>query len=180
MEMYVTPDQVIANGRTSVEALITLANSQFGMLEKLAALNFNATKGAFEDGISHTRALLGAKDPQDWINLNVGAVQPGVEKLVAYSRSIYELATESHGQTTRFMEGQAGEWNRNLVGLVDKLAKDAPAGSDVAVAAVKSALAAANSAYDSFAKAAKQTSEIAEANMAAATAAVTKEKRKVA
>ena len=58
------------------------------------------------------------------------------------------------------------------MGLLDKYAKNAPAGSDVAIAAVKSALAAANSAYDSFAKVAKQATEIAEANIAAATAAV--------
>jgi phasin family protein len=178
--MYVTPEQVIANGRTSAETLIALANSQFGTLEKLATLNFNAAKDAFEDGVNHTRALLRAKDAQEWINLNVGAVQPRVEKLIAYSRGVYELATESQAQTTRFMEGQAGEFNRNLVGLVDKLAKDAPAGSDVAVAAVKSALGAANTAYDSFTKAAKQATEIAEANIAAATAAVAKEKRKTA
>ena len=43
------------------------------------------------------------------------------------------------------------------------------AGSDVAVAAVKSMLAAANSAYDNLTKVAKQATEIAEANVAAAT-----------
>jgi hypothetical protein len=41
---------------------------------------------------------------------------------------------------------------------------------------VKSALAAANSAYDSFTKVAKQATEIAEANMAAAATAVGKKK----
>ena len=49
------------------------------------------------------------------------------------------------------------------------MSKNAPAGSDVAVAAVKSMLAAANSAYDNFTKVAKQATEIAEANVAAAT-----------
>jgi len=41
---------------------------------------------------------------------------------------------------------------------------------------VKSALAAANSAYDSFTKVAKQATEIAEANMSAAATAVGKKK----
>ena len=39
---------------------------------------------------------------------------------------------------------------------LDKALKNAPAGSDVAVSSLKSAIAAANSAYDSVAKAAKQ------------------------
>ena len=45
----------------------------------------------------------------------------------------------------------------------------ATAGSDVGVAAVKSMLSAANSAYDTFTKAAKQATEIAAANAPAAT-----------
>ena len=63
---------------------------------------------------------------------------------------------------------------RHYAGLLDKASKSAPAGSDVAVAAVKSAIAAATSAFDNMNKAAKQVSEIAEANVAAATNATVK------
>jgi hypothetical protein len=64
------------------------------------------------------------------------------------------------------------EWNENFSALLDKAVKNAPAGSDVAVAAVKSMIAAANSAYDNMSKVAKQATEIAEANVAAATETV--------
>jgi phasin family protein len=180
MTMYVTPEQVTANSKASVEAMLALANSNFAVVEKLAALNFNATKSAFEDSMSHAKALLNAKDVQEFVNLNVAAAQPSLEKLIAYSRSVYELSTQQQAEITRLFESQAGEFNRSFVGMLDKYAKNAPAGSDVAIAAVKSALAAANSAYDSFAKVTKQASEIAEANMAAATAAVTKDGKKKA
>ena len=174
--MYVTPEQVAANGKAGVETAIAMANQQFAVYEKLAALNFNATKAAFEDSVTHAKAILSAKDIQELVNLNVSAAQPGLEKLIAYQRSVYDLATQQQAEMTRFFETQAGELNKNVVGFLDKYAKNAPAGSDVAVAAVKSALAAANSAYDSFTKVAKQASEIAEANMAAATAAAGKKK----
>ena len=66
-----------------------------------------------------------------------------------------------------------GQLNNDFfVSLLDKVSKNAPAGSDVAVAAVKSMLAAANSAYDNMNKVAKQATEIAEANVAAATETV--------
>jgi len=42
---------------------------------------------------------------------------------------------------------------------VDKAAKNAPAGSDIAVRAMKQMITAANSAYDNFNKAAKQATE---------------------
>jgi phasin family protein len=180
MEMYVTPEQFAANGRLGVETLLSLANANFAAYEKLAALNFNATKSAFEESMNHAKALLNAKDVQEYVNINVAAAQPSLEKAIAYSRSVYELATQQQAEFTKFCEGQAGEMNKNFVSALDKFAKNAPAGSDVAVAAVKSALAAANSAYDSFAKVAKQATEIAEANIAAATAAVGKEKKKAA
>jgi len=174
--MYVTPEQITAHSKAGVEALFALANTGFSTSEKLATLSFNATKAAFEQGVSHTRALLNAKDVQEFIQLNVGAAQPSLEKVIAYSRSVYELASQSQGELTRLVEGQAGEIRKNITALVDRFAKDAPAGSDVAVTAVKSALAAANSAYDNFTKVAKQATEIAEANIATATAAVSKRK----
>jgi phasin family protein len=175
--MYVTPDQITTYGKAGVESFINLARSNFAVYEKLAALNFTATKGAFEDGLNHTRALLSARDVQEYVNLNTAAAQPAIEKLIAYSRSVYELSAGQQAEFTRLVEGQAAEANRNFAGLLDKFAKNAPAGSDVAIAAVKSAIGAASSAYDSFTTATKQATEIAEANIAAATAAVTNIKK---
>jgi phasin family protein len=173
--MYITPEQVVAANKANVEALIGLANTNFAAYEKLAALNFNATKSAFEDVVAHTKSAINVRDVQELINLNVAAAQPAIEKAIAYGRSVYELATQTQGEVTRFVEAQAGEYNKNAVSLLDKFTRNAPAGSDVAVAAVKSALAAANSAYDSMTKVAKQATDIAEANFNAASTAVTKE-----
>jgi adenine-specific DNA methylase len=97
-----------------------------------------------------------------------------VEKVVAYSRSIYEIASQTQEELSKVFEGQIAEINKNVTSALDKAAKNAPAGSDVAVAAVKSAIAAANSAFDSISKAAKQVAEITEANVAAATNATVK------
>src|ERR687887_657625 len=94
------------------------------------------------------------------------------EKAIAYSKSVYEVATEANSEFSRVAERRVAEWNENFVSLLDKVSKNAPAGSDVAVAAVKSMLAAANSAYDNMNKVAKQATEIAEANVAAATETV--------
>ena len=107
--MYVTPEQVTANSKASVEAMLAWANSNFAAIEKLAALNFNATKAVFEDSMSHAKALLNVKDIQEYVNLNVAAAQPSLEKAIAYSRSVYELSTQQHGELTRFFESQAGE-----------------------------------------------------------------------
>jgi len=175
--MYVTPDQFAALGKTNVETALGFAQSNFAALEKLSALNFNATKTAFEDSMSHAKALMNVKDVQDLVNVNVAATQPAIEKAIAWQRSVYELMSQSQAEYTRYVETQAHELNKSAASYLDKFAKNAPAGSDVAIAAVKSAMAAANSAYDSMTKAAKQATEMAEANMAAVTAAATSKKK---
>jgi len=175
--MYVTPDQFAALGKTNVETALGFAQSNFAALEKLSALNFNATKSAFEDSMSHAKALMNVKDVQDLVNVNVAATQPAIEKVIAWQRSVYELMSQSQAEYTRYVEAQAQELNKSAATYLDKFAKNAPAGSDVAIAAVKSAMAAANSAYDSMTKAAKQATEMAEANMAAVTSAATSKKK---
>jgi len=170
--MYVTPEQIQAANKANVEAVLSLAASQFAAFEKFASLNANAVKTAFEDSLANTRALLGAKDVQEFVNLQSTLAQPAIEKAIAYSKSAYEVATEANTEMSKMAEKRIAEWNENFVSILDKATKNAPAGSDVAVAAVKSMLAAANSAYDNFNKVAKQATEIAEANVAAASETV--------
>ena len=57
---------------------------------------------------------------------------------------------------------------------MDNAAKNAPAGSETAVAVFKSAVAAGNNALESVQKAVKQASDVAEANFNAVTATATK------
>ena len=150
----------------------TIWDAQFAALEKLASLNATVVKNAFEDSIASTRALLGAKDVQEFVGLQNTFAQPAIEKAIAYSKSVYEVATDTNAELSKVAERRVAEWNENFVSLLDKVSKNAPAGSDIAVAAVKSMLAAANSAYDNMNRVAKQATEMAEANVSAATETV--------
>ena len=173
--MYATPEQFAAANKANVEALFSIAQAQFSAFERLSALNFNTTKTVFEDSVNQAKALMSVKDAQDLVNLSASSAQPALEKAMAYSRNVYEVATQTQAEVTKLAENQAAQMNKTVVSLIDKLSKNAPAGSDVAVTAVKSAMAAANSAYDSFTKAVKQATDMAEANVTAATATVVKQ-----
>jgi len=167
--MYVTPEQIQAAQKANVEALLNVANFQFSTLEKLASLNANAVKAAFEDGVTNARALMGAKDVQEFTSLQSTLTQPTLEKAIAWSKSVYEVATSANTELSKLAEQRTAEWNENFAGMLEKATKNAPAGSDVAVAAMKQMLTAANSAYDNLNKVAKQATEMAEANVTAAT-----------
>src|SRR5918995_1867427 len=167
--MYVTPEQIQSANKANVEALLAIANAQFAAFEKLANISAGAVKSVFEDSIANARALLGAKDVQEFVSLQNAFAQPAIEKAIAYSKSLYEVATGANAELSKVAERRVAEWNENFATLLDKVSKNAPAGSDVAVAAVKSMLAAANSAYDNLNKGTKQATERAEANVSAAT-----------
>jgi hypothetical protein len=84
---------------------------------------------------------------------------------------------ETQAELNKFFEERIAETNKTFVTVLDQAVKNAPAGSDVAVAAVKSAMAAANQAYDAFSKATKQVAEATEATMTAAGSSVTTKKK---
>jgi phasin family protein len=172
--MYATPEQIASLNKANVESLLTAANTAFTSAERIAALNLNTARSVLEDVVSNAKTLLSAKDPQELVSIQATLAQPALDRLVSYSRNLYEIASQTQEEFGKLFEVQFSEVSKNVNAVLDKAAKNAPAGSDVAVAAVKSAIAAANSAYDTLSKTAKQVAEIAEANMAAATSATVK------
>lgn len=165
------PAQFAEANKAGIEAMLTIANTVFASAERLAALNLNTARTMLEDGVANTKALMAAKDMQELASMQATIAQPSVEKAVAYSRSVYEIATQTQSELAKVSEAQIAEMKSAMANMLDQSLKNAPAGSDAAVAAVKSAMAVASAAYDNMTKAAKQVTEIAEANVAAATSA---------
>jgi len=173
--MYATPEQFAVANKSSVDTLFAVAQAQFAAFERLSALTFNTTKAAFEDGVSQAKGLLSIKDPQEFVKLTAASAQPALEKAIAYSHSVYEVANQTKAEVAHLVESQTSALNKDVVALLDKVTKNAPAGSEFGVTAVKSAMAAANSAYDNISRVVKQATEAAEANITAATANVVKQ-----
>jgi phasin family protein len=175
--MYVTPDKFAASSKAGVEAALGFAQAQFAAFERLAQLNIESTKEVMADTADHVKTLLDAKDPQELIKLNTAYSQPALAKAVNYGKSVYDVATQTQASVTGLVEGHAAELNRNVVALLDTIAKNSPVGGDAALGAVKSALAAVNTAYDSLTRVAKQAAEVVDVNFAnAASAAVAPKK----
>ncbi len=169
-----TPEEFTAAYSGSLDTFFALSRKAFEGVEKLVELNLNVAKATLQESASRTKELMALKDPQELLTFQASQLQPSAEKMVAYSRHLYDIATATQAEFTRVAEAQFSETNQRLVSLIDSASKNAPAGSETAVAMVKSAMAAANSAYDSINKATKQAVEMAEANVTAATNAAVK------
>ena len=159
-----TAEQIMASHKASIETLFGLTHKAFEGVEKLVELNMQATKAALAETANHAQAVMGAKDAQEFMALQAGMVQPLAEKTAAYSRHLYDIASAAGADLGKTFEGQAAEAQQKLAGMMESATKNAPAGSETTVAVMKSAVAAANNAFESMQKAVKQASEMAEAN----------------
>jgi len=159
-----TVDQVMASHKANIETFVGLTSKAFEGMEKVVELNMTASKAALAEIADHAKAVLGAKDAQELLALQTSLVQPMTEKSAAYSRHLYDIASVSSAEFSKAFEEQAAETQQKFMGLVDNAAKNAPAGSETAVAVMKSAVAAANNALESVQKAVKQATEVAESN----------------
>lgn len=172
--MYNVPEQFTSSGKAAIDTLQTVATTALTGFANLTLLNINTVRAALEDGAATFQAALDVKDMQGLIALQQSLAQPAIEKATAWSRGVYEIVTQSSNGVTQVVEGQVSEVNKNVAAAIEKALSNAPVGSEVAVTAVKSAISAANSAYSNISKAARQVTEMAEANVAAANAATVK------
>ena len=168
-----TPDQFLASQKANLETLNGLTNKAFEGVEKLIELNLQATKAALTESQSHAQALLSVRDVQELLTLQAGMLQPLAEKTAAYSRHLYDIASGTSSEFSKAVEAKVAESQAQFASLVDSATKNAPAGSDTAVAMMKSAVAAANNAFESVQKAVKQATDMAEANFNAGAANAT-------
>lgn len=165
--MYQMPEQFNSVSKAGVETLATLANTTFGGMEQLAALNLNAARTLLEQTAANSRALLAAGDVDVLRSIQASLAKADPDTLIDYSRRVYTIANQTREALSDVVDSQVSELNASLGSRLEQAVKTAPAGTDLAFNALRSALSAANTAYDTMSKAAKQANEIAEANLAA-------------
>jgi len=179
--MYQTPEQLIAMNKANLEAAMRFAGVAIEGAERMIDLQLKAAKTAFADGLESAKALAAVKDIQQLAALKDSMGQPSLEKATAYAKDMYDVASETQAEFGKLVEAQVAQFNKEVVAGLDKLVKNAPAGSEVGVAAVKSAISAVNSAYDNLTKVAKQFTQATQSNLEAvasqATASVKKAKK---
>lgn len=169
-----TPEQITAAQKANLETLFGLTNKAFEGVEKLVELNLQVAKTTLAEVAQTAQASLSVKDAQELLALQASLLQPAAEKAAAYSRHLYDIMAGANAEVTKAAEAGMAESQKKVMALVDNAVKNAPAGTESAVALVKSAVAAANNAYESVHKAAKQAAEVAESNFQAMTATAVK------
>jgi phasin family protein len=179
--MYQTPEQLVALNKAGLETAVRFAGIALEGAERFFEVQMKAAKGAFADSVQQAKAFSEIKDPQEFAQIKNTLMQPNMEKTASYVKSVYDVASSTQAEINKLVEEQVSEFNKQVVTSLDKMVKTAPAGSDVAVAALKSAISGINATYENIAKSAKQFVDLTQANVEAATTqAISATKKKAA
>lgn len=152
--------------QAGVDVFETFAGAAFAGIERLAALNLNTARSLLEQGAANSRALLTAEDAQELLAVQNRLAQADSRKAAEYSRRVYEIASQTRDSVSKLVESQVSELNQTFGEALELAAGRAPVGSEAAVDSLRSALTAANAAFDAMGTAARQANDVAKANLA--------------
>jgi phasin family protein len=154
-------------GRATAESAASAARISMDSAERAFAIQLEYAKGALKQATINARAVAQVKDVQELFSLRSRIAENAIENLVGYSRSLYEVASVAQTEYSRLAEERMARFQQAVTEGVEQATRAAPAGSDVAVAAIKSQLAATTAAFDTFTKAARNLASYADAGIAA-------------
>ena len=166
--MYQTPEQLLALNKANLEVAAKFAGVALQGAERILELQLKAAKNAFADTVENAKALAAVKDIKELAALKDTLAQPSIEKATAYAKNIYDVTAATQAEFGKLVDEQIADFNKHVVTVLDKMVKNAPAGSEVGIAALKSGIAAANGAYENLSKVAKQITEVTQSNIDAA------------
>ena len=163
--MNLTPEQIVAANKSNLETLVGLTSKAFAGVEQLIELNMAAAKSTLSDSHSNSQAVMSVKDAQDLLSMQASMFQPLAEKMVIYNRHLYEIATTSGQDVGSVVQEQFAKSQQLYQDMFENMAKNAPAGSESAVAAFRTAVSAGTSALESVQKAVKQATDMVDSNV---------------
>jgi phasin family protein len=170
--MFATQEQFSSAAKANLEAQFNaasdLASKAFATITQLIDLNISTAKASLEHSTATAQQLLSARDPKEFFTLSAAQTQPAAEKLLAYSRSVATIASATQAEIVKSAEAQVADATRKVNTLIDGLVVNAPAGSENAVAMLKSALNNASSGYEQLTRSVKQATETMEDNFSKA------------
>ena len=167
-------EQFAATQKANLNVVLGLATKAFEGVEQLVALNLQTVKAGIEEAGEAGNAALSVKDPQSLLALQAGALQPSAEKAAAYGRQVYDIVLATKTEVEKVAAEQAAGVQKSFLDAFEAATKNAPEGSGSGIAFFKSAMSAANNAFDGLQKAARQATDAAEANYTAVTGSAVK------
>ncbi|SDE37244.1 phasin family protein [Paraburkholderia lycopersici] len=161
-----TQELVASAQHDNLDVAFGFANTMAAGIGKLAELNAQFTRATLKEALEF--ATKAAEQPQDWAVLYGTLGAPVTRKVQEYSRECLGIMSSTHTELLRVAR-EAGEARMHRIQVyLEETTKHAPAGSEAAVAAFRSAINAANTLYQTLGNAGQHAVKVAQTNFEAA------------
>ena len=146
-----------------LESTFSLSEAALENAEKLATLNYAASKEALVNAQDSFQAVLTAKDPKQVTELmSVEALQEVSDLATDYQRKVTQVLRDSNKELASVVDASIDEIQSSVQDWMNTLASNAPAGSDVFISAFKTSYGSMLQGFEQFRAASKEALATAE------------------
>jgi phasin family protein len=163
-----TAEKLVATSKVALQAAQVLATKAQASAEKLVELNMTASKAALSESFEYAQSALTAKDPQAFAAMTTDMVKPLAEKSAAYAQEFQKIVSGAGEEFTKAAQANLADVQKGFTTLMESATKNAPAGSESAVAFFNQAMAAGQNAFKTAQTTAQQAVDAAQASFTAA------------
>lgn len=165
-------EKISALNKKHVETALQVMQIVFDSIEKLTRLNIEAAKMLFQESVASAKTLAAVTNIEQLNGWRDGQAQAGADKVLGYSRNVYEIAFKAQADIGVLLEQSLLESGQEVREWVEVALKSSPVGqSEATASAAKAAMANAQAMIEGISKAAKQAAGYADANVRAAATA---------
>jgi phasin family protein len=164
------PEQLTSSQKANAAILFALTNQAFECFQKLTELNIKSVRSALAESEMYWREVLSCKTPEEFLAWRTNLMQPAAEQALSYSHQLADIGSSAYAEWVNAVGVHYEHYTGTAQTLVENVARNAPAGTEVATAMLQSAFSTANNACDTARKAAEHAIELAKGNFPAAAA----------
>lgn len=153
--------------KSHISTFFSLASEAFEGVQKLAELNLQAGRSVLSESTARLQEVKPDTASADWLASPLLLVQSAAGKTLSYQQHVHDIAVAIQSASSKIVEAQYDQFSRDVLSRIDNWARHAPAGSETAVIALKSAFSTASDAAETVRKSVRSVVEVAQANVSA-------------
>ncbi len=146
-----------------LEASFSLSEAALENAQKLAELNYAASKDVLVNAQDGIQQVLTAKDPKQVTELlNVETLQAAGTQAVAYQKKVSKVLRDGNKELANVVDASIDQLQDGFQDWINTVAANAPAGSDAFLSSFKTVYGSALQGFEQFRAASKEAFATAE------------------
>ena len=146
-----------------LEATFSLSEAALENAQKLAELNYAASKDVLVNAQDSIQQVLTAKDPKQVTELlNAETLQSAGNQAVAYQKKVSKVLRDSNKEFVNVVDASIDQLQNGFQDWINTVAANAPAGSETFLSSFKTVYGSALQGFEQFRAASKEAFATAE------------------